>query len=296
MSSAYLGPRNKPGRLKTITFGLKLVIDKTLGSSDKIILPETVINEIMREFSNPPNPIIFEIHSVINYNKGDKPQLHCGVLEFTADRNTARIPYWMTYCLKKGNGQRVKEGDRMKFKLIRALEPARFAKFRPLDKRFARDIQTPRASLSRFLFDSLMMGLLILLIIDCIDDAILRLNRLEHALRKFTVLTAGQRIPIIHDGKVYPLQVEDVNPSPAGHLIDTNLQVEFTAFDEEKLMDQQDDIKGLINGNKEEKKDDDNDDDDEDDDRYAEVEEIALYTTITNTAKFVSFLFLVLMI
>lgn len=149
MSSAYLGGRNKPGRLKTITFGLKLVIDKSLGSSDKIILPELVINEIMREFANPPNPIIFEIHPVLNYNKdNDKPQLHCGVLQFTADRNTARIPYWMTYSLKKHDGTRVKEGDKMKFKLIRALEPAKFAKFRPLDNRFARDIQTPRASLS----------------------------------------------------------------------------------------------------------------------------------------------------
>merc|ERR1712154_692999 len=102
--------------------------------------------------------------------------------------------YWMTYCLRNGKGHRIKEGDRMKFKLIRALEPAKFAKFRPLDRRFARDITTPRASL-------------------------------EHALRKFTVLTVGQRIPIISDGKVYPLKVEAVTPLPAAHLIDTNLQV-----------------------------------------------------------------------
>mmetsp|Transcript_73373 Transcript_73373/g.116936 ORF Transcript_73373/g.116936 Transcript_73373/m.116936 type:complete len:691 (+) Transcript_73373:29-2101(+) len=257
MTSSYLGPRNKPQRLKTITFGLNLVIDKTLGASDKIILPEMVINEIMREFTNPPNPIIFEIHSVLDYNRKNPaaPQLHCGVLEFTADEKTARIPYWMTYCLKQSNGERVKAGDRMKFKLVRGLEPAKFAKFRPLDKRFARDIQTPRASL-------------------------------EHALRRFTALTAGQRIPIIHDGKVYPLQVEEVRPSPAAHLIDTNLQVEFTAHDESKAFDEEQDVKGLINGHKTQT----NGDEEEakannDDDEHVEVEPIALYSTISNTAK-----------
>eukprot|EP01083_Nonionella_stella_P010897 31000_1 len=156
----------------------------------------------------------------------------------------------MTYCLKNGKGQRIKEGQRMKFKLIRALEPAKFAKFIPLDNRFARDIQTPRASL-------------------------------EHALRKFTVLTAGQRIPIIHDGKVYPLKVEQVLPPPAAHLIDTNLQVEFEAFDENKtnLMEEQEgDIQGLIHGhnNGKESKNNDNNDDD----HYAQVEEINAYTTI----------------
>ena len=108
---------------------------------------------------------------------------------------------------------------------------------------------------------------------------------MEHALRKFTVLTAGQRLPIIHDGKVYPLQVEQVNPSPAAHLIDTNLQVEFSAFNEEKCMNEADDVKGLINGNTENKHNDDNQND-----RYIECEQIQLYSTITNTAKFVSFI------
>ena len=120
---------------------------------------------------------------------------------------------------------------------------------------------------------------------------ILTIYRLEHALRKFTVLTAGQRIPIIHDGKVYPLQVEQVNPSPAGHLIDTNLQVEFSAFDQEKgINEQDDDIKGLINNLNNDQDNKYNDDDDDDDDRYVECEQIQLYSTITNTAKFVSFI------
>eukprot|EP01084_Bolivina_argentea_P134633 237429_1 len=203
----------------------------------------------MREYSNPPSPIIFEIHSILSKSK--IAQLHCGVLQFTADPKTVRIPYWMTYCLKNSKGNRVTEGDRMKFKLIRGLEPAKFAKFRPLDKRFARDIQTPRASL-------------------------------EHALRKFTVLTAGQRIPIIHDGKVYPLKVEEVTPSPAGHLIDTYLKVEFAQHDDAKTMDEEDDIQGLISGAHIENK---HNIEEDKEDTYVEVEEISLYATISNTIK-----------
>mmetsp|Transcript_35591 Transcript_35591/g.58310 ORF Transcript_35591/g.58310 Transcript_35591/m.58310 type:complete len:407 (-) Transcript_35591:230-1450(-) len=252
MTSAFLGARNAPARLKTITFSLKVVIDKDLGSSDKVILPESAINEIMREFSNPPNPIIFEIHSVIyDKQKPPPPQLHCGVLQFTADAKTARIPYWMTYCLQHHNGERVKDGDRMKFKLVRGLEPAKYAKFRPLDKRFARDIQTPRASL-------------------------------EHALHKFTALTAGQRIPIIHDGRVYPVKVEEVRPSPAAHLIDTNLQVEFVEHDEMKAIDEQHDIRGLIQGHSSEVKTDAIDGDDDDDD---DVDLVAYEVALQTTAK-----------
>ena len=110
--------------------------------------------------------------------------------------------------------------------------------------------------------------------------------RLEHALRKFTVLTAGQRIPIIHDGRVYPLKVEEIKPSPASHLIDTNLQVEFVAYDEMKAIDEEEDTKALINGHniesKEEKK------DDIEEDEHVDVIDIPLYTTVDNTAKYVS--------
>ena len=107
---------------------------------------------------------------------------------------------------------------------------------------------------------------------------------MEHALRKFTVLTVGQRIPIIHDGRVYPLKVEEVKPSPAAHLIDTNLQVEFTAHDETKV-NEDDDIQGMINGNKTNNDEEKKDEIEDDHDRYAEVEQVTLYTTITNIAK-----------
>lgn len=57
-------------------------------------------------------------------------------------------------------------------------------------------------------------------------------------------------------------------------------------------MNEQDDIKGLINGSNTENKDEKNDED-EDDDRYVECEQIQLYSTITNTAKFVSFYWII---
>ena len=69
----------------------------------------------MRLFpNNPPSPIIFEIQSLINQNQNDPPQLHCGVLQFTAKANTAQIPYWMTYCLKDHKGNRATEGKIVK--------------------------------------------------------------------------------------------------------------------------------------------------------------------------------------
>lgn len=98
------------------------------------------------------------------------------------------------------------------------------------------------------------------------------------------MLTAGQRIPIIHDGKVYPVKVEEVRPSPAGHLIDTNLQVEFTAFDDSKAMDEEEEVSGLISGHKAEAKEAE-DDALDDDDQFVETEEMALYSTVTNIAK-----------
>ena len=108
-------------------------------------MPEAVINSIMREFPrNPPNPVIFQIQSLMVV-KG-KPQLHCGVLEFTAPKDTALIPFWMTNCLKDSKGKRVTEGTKMRFILKRSLEALKFAKFKPMDRRFARDIQTPRAT------------------------------------------------------------------------------------------------------------------------------------------------------
>ena len=114
-------------------------------------LPENVLNAITREFPrNPPNPIIFEIQSIMVVT--GKPQLHCGVLEFTADENTAMIPFWMTNCLKDSKGKRIKEGVKMRFILKRSLEALKFAKFKPMDKRFARDIQTPRATYVLFFF------------------------------------------------------------------------------------------------------------------------------------------------
>lgn len=146
MTSHYVGRRNKPGRLQELTFNLTINIDKQLASSDKIRMPEHVLNAILRLYNNnPPTPVLFEIKSMLQKRK-TKPQLHCGVLEFTADSNNVFIPYWMTYCLEDMNGNRIEAGMRMKFILVRNLKPLTFVKFRPLDKRFSRDVQTPRAT------------------------------------------------------------------------------------------------------------------------------------------------------
>lgn len=93
------------------------------------------------------------------------------------------------------------------------------------------------------------------------------------------MLTIGQRLPIIYNGRVYPLKVEDVDPSPVGHLIDTNLQVEFLPFDETADNFNAQDLK--IDEKKNEIEDDD----------LNEILPMSLYTTTTNNAKFCYFIF-----
>ena len=99
-------------------------------------------------------------------------------------------------------------------------------------------------------------------------------NRLEHALRKYTALTEGQRLPIIHNDRVYPLYVEAVKPSPAGHLIDTNLQVEFSAWDRNHS------IKNDENKSEEKGDGKTDDGDDDDDGMYDEAQALSLYTPV----------------
>ena len=65
-TSSYLGSRHKPDRMKATSFRLKLIVDKTLGSSDKVKLPPSVINEIMRLFPNNP-PFLYLIGFFLIY-------------------------------------------------------------------------------------------------------------------------------------------------------------------------------------------------------------------------------------
>eukprot|EP01083_Nonionella_stella_P133450 405700_1 len=79
---------------------------KKLDDGDKIILPERVLRNLMSRPGSQqglPEPLLFEIKNV-KYGATS----HCGVLEFSADKDHAILPQWMMENLVLEPGMRVK--------------------------------------------------------------------------------------------------------------------------------------------------------------------------------------------
>ena len=83
-----------------------------LAGGDKIILHNSVLDDIMRKFGRlkTPHPLIFTVS--VNDSK-NKRISHCGVLEFSAPERKAYFPRWMIENLF------LEEGTRCTFKLKR---------------------------------------------------------------------------------------------------------------------------------------------------------------------------------
>jgi ubiquitin fusion degradation protein 1 len=113
---------------------------------------------------------------------------HSGVLEFTAQEGCVYIPFWMMQNLK------IEEGALITVKNV-SLPKATFVKLQPQSVDFL-EITNPRAVL-------------------------------EHALRNFSCVTAGDIIQIPYNNKNYCLELKDVEPSPAACIIETDCNVDF---------------------------------------------------------------------
>jgi ubiquitin fusion degradation protein 1 len=120
----------------------------------------------------------------------DDRKTHCGVLEFTAEEGCVYIPFWMMQNLL------IEEGALITVKNV-SLPKATFVKLQPQSVDFL-EITNPRAVL-------------------------------EHALRNYSCVTVNDVIQIHYNSKNYHLQLNDVQPSPAACIIETDCNVDFDA-------------------------------------------------------------------
>jgi ubiquitin fusion degradation protein 1 len=115
---------------------------------------------------------------------------HSGVLEFTAEEGCCYIPFWMMQNLL------IEEGALITVANV-SLPKATFVKLQPQSVDFL-EISNPRAVL-------------------------------EHALRNFSCVTAGDTIQIPYNNKNYHFALQEVKPSPAACIIETDCNVDFDA-------------------------------------------------------------------
>lgn len=117
-------------------------------------------------------------------------ETHCGVLEFTAEEGCAYVPFWVMRNLN------LEEGALLTVSNV-SLPKATFVKLQPQSVDFL-EVSNPRAIL-------------------------------EHALRNFSCVTVGDIIQIPYNNKHFHLKLQDVKPSPAACIIETDCQVDFDA-------------------------------------------------------------------
>jgi len=115
---------------------------------------------------------------------------HCGVLEFTAEEGTCYIPFWMMQNLL------IEEGTVISVTNV-SLPKATFIKLQPQHVDFL-EISNPRAVL-------------------------------EHALRNFSCVTAGDVIQIPYNNKNYQFELKEVKPQDAVCIIETDCNLDFDA-------------------------------------------------------------------
>mmetsp|Transcript_37563 Transcript_37563/g.94215 ORF Transcript_37563/g.94215 Transcript_37563/m.94215 type:complete len:203 (-) Transcript_37563:1275-1883(-) len=115
---------------------------------------------------------------------------HCGVMEFIADEGCAYIPYWMMQNLA------ICEGEKINFR-YKHLEKGTFVKIQPQTYDFL-DISNTKAVL-------------------------------EAKLRNFTCLTKSDTIAIEYNDMIYWLNVIEVKPGNAISIVETDVNVDFIA-------------------------------------------------------------------
>jgi len=113
---------------------------------------------------------------------------HGGVLEFIAPEETCYLPYWMLKQL------RAEENDVLRISLK----------------------QLPRAVSAVFKPSS------VALLRVCDQRALL-----ESGLRGFVTLTVGDKFDVQYEGQKYGIEVVQLKPENAAHLVDTDMEVEF---------------------------------------------------------------------
>jgi len=121
----------------------------------------------------------------------DGKTTHSGVLEFSAEEGCVYAPEWILR-----DNLRVADGGLITVTNI-SLPKAEFCLLQPQSAAFVYELSNAKAVL-------------------------------EHELRGFSCVTAGDTIPISYNNKVYSILIQEVKPSPAACIIETDCRVEFT--------------------------------------------------------------------
>ncbi|XVF75935.1 hypothetical protein PTKIN_Ptkin13bG0227200 [Pterospermum kingtungense] len=163
-------------------FPLSSVGKTHMEMGDKIIMPhEALMDLVATEISMPMQ---FEIQ-----NQSTGRVSHCGVLEFTSDKEDAVfLPDWMM------KNMQLQEGDSL-FMKNKRLEKGTFAKLQPHTSDLL-GISNPKAVL-------------------------------EEKLQKFSCLTMGDTIKISHESKDFYINIVETKPSAAINIIDVDCEVDF---------------------------------------------------------------------
>eukprot|EP00510_Aplanochytrium_minuta_P001647 CAMPEP_0184022640 /NCGR_PEP_ID=MMETSP0954-20121128/10746_1 /TAXON_ID=627963 /ORGANISM="Aplanochytrium sp, Strain PBS07" /LENGTH=276 /DNA_ID=CAMNT_0026305093 /DNA_START=339 /DNA_END=1169 /DNA_ORIENTATION=- len=157
---------------------------------DKIILPSSAFERLAQ--MDISYPMQFEL---MNTSVSPPRTTHVGVLEFTANEGQCFVPYWIMENLGFA-GKGTDEGGIVSVKNV-TLPLATFLKFRPQNVEFL-DISNPKAVL-------------------------------ESTLRNFSCMTKGEIISLHYNGKIYKLEVVDLEPQNACSIVEADVKVDFEA-------------------------------------------------------------------
>eukprot|EP01129_Flabellula_baltica_P009995 TRINITY_DN4173_c0_g2_i1.p1 TRINITY_DN4173_c0_g2~~TRINITY_DN4173_c0_g2_i1.p1 ORF type:complete len:510 (+),score=98.13 TRINITY_DN4173_c0_g2_i1:376-1905(+) len=164
---------------------------------------------------NLETPLVFEIRA------GSGLRSYCGVLEFVAEEGTACVPNWMMKNLF------IEDGDSVQIRNV-MLPIGEFVKFQPHSSELIEVNDNDKSKV---------------------------VAMLEWILPRYATLTLGETIEIPHNGKIYLMNILELEPNNAVTLISDpylDLKIEFTQaldFVEEKEVEKPESGNTIVNDN-----------------------------------------------
>lgn len=175
-----------------IKFSHNLTPYKIEGEDDKIILPETCLNDLTEQDAFGRGPATFRLTDTVT-----KRVTHCGVREFTAPAGSIGLP---TKVLESLNLNLDTEKARMIHIKYVKLSKCTFVKLQPKLNRFF-DVGPVKMCL-------------------------------EENLRFHSTLSVGDQLTVWYRGVDHPLIVVDMKPEAQGNLFDTDVEVDLEFSEE----------------------------------------------------------------
>ena len=112
-----------------------------LEKGDKVLLPSSILENILERFGNLPQPLVFSVSPIRT-----RETTFVGVLEFVAPQNVIILPYWMF------KEKQLNEGETVRLGIVERIPKATYLKIRPHRTKFI-DLGDPTAILNKHLRD-----------------------------------------------------------------------------------------------------------------------------------------------